>query len=422
MRLIRFSWIAAVSAVLAVSAERPRYGGELRMETRAVLRNLDLAATTTDPEAATRNLILSQVFETLVKFDGSGLIVPNLASSWTHDVSHNRWLFHLKSAPMGHDGATWETPFPMPGQRSPLRVLRDAANPSAALIRKNTDDTLAGTGPFRIAEFEPGKRLRLVAHENYWGGRPYLDAIEIRMGRTLREQATDFDAGLADIIEIPISDIRRTRSIAGHNTFTAPMETIALVFDANKVPPNAREAVALTLDRASMHSVLLQKQGEPTAALIPQWISGYAFTFTSTRDLIKARKLQQTTAIEFAFERQDPLLRSIAERITLNASEAGIKLSTAAGQSADLRLVRLALPCADPYESIRQLAALFRAPSNGDAYNIEKELLDGFRIIPLFHLPVIYHASQKVRGWQSTQLKARQWNLADVWLSGARRP
>src|SRR5262249_27866984 len=118
MRLIRFSWIAAVSAVLAISAERPRYGGELRIETRGALRNLDLSPTATDPETATKNLILSQVFETLVRFDGSGLIVPHLASSWTQDVSHNRWLFQLKTAPVAHDGTTWESPVSLPGQRS----------------------------------------------------------------------------------------------------------------------------------------------------------------------------------------------------------------------------------------------------------------------------------------------------------------
>ena len=50
-------------------------------------------------------------------------------------------------------------------------------------------NSLSGTGPFRVARWEAGKAATLTAHERHWKGRPYLDSIEIQMGRTPRDQA-----------------------------------------------------------------------------------------------------------------------------------------------------------------------------------------------------------------------------------------
>jgi peptide/nickel transport system substrate-binding protein len=36
-----------------------------------------------------------------------------------------------------------------------------------------------GTGPFRLSRYEEGTRMILVANDKYWGGRPYLDSVEL---------------------------------------------------------------------------------------------------------------------------------------------------------------------------------------------------------------------------------------------------
>ena len=49
-------------------------------------------------------------------------------------------------------------------------------------LNGKSSDSVAGTGPFRIAEWDPGKHLTLAANDDYRDGRPYVDSIEIQIG------------------------------------------------------------------------------------------------------------------------------------------------------------------------------------------------------------------------------------------------
>src|SRR5260370_16536790 len=69
-----------------------------------------------------------------------------------------------------------------------------------------------------------------------------------------------------------------------------PVDLLAIVFE-NSSDLRAREAVALSIDRATIHNVILQKQGIPAAAILPQWLSGYAFLFPVAPDLDRPRAL-----------------------------------------------------------------------------------------------------------------------------------
>jgi hypothetical protein len=46
--------------------------------------------------------------------------------------------------------------------------------------------------------------------------------------------------------------------------------------------------------------VLLQKQAEPAAALLPQWLSGYAFLFTVDTNLDRAKEMRAAWVANFA--------------------------------------------------------------------------------------------------------------------------
>lgn len=52
-----------------------------------------------------------------------------------------------------------------------------------------------------------------------------------------------------------------------------------------------REALWLAMDRDTIANVLLQREAQPAAALLPQWLSGYAFLFESPMDLQRAEDL-----------------------------------------------------------------------------------------------------------------------------------
>jgi peptide/nickel transport system substrate-binding protein len=68
---------------------------------------------------------------------------------------------------------------------------------------------LAGHRPFPPGAFEPGHRATFAANEDYWGGRPFLDAIDVQLGRGLRDQLADLELGKADVVEVAPTDLRR---------------------------------------------------------------------------------------------------------------------------------------------------------------------------------------------------------------------
>jgi peptide/nickel transport system substrate-binding protein len=410
MKRIPSLWIAAASALIALgivdAARRPRYGGELRVEMRAALRTLDPAANSTDAA-----LLVPAVFETLVRFDERGDPQPGLATSWSHDAARKRWVFAARPNVMLHNGTPWS---PRGGaievaDDQPLpKILREMARSSNAIVVHGEDGSLIGTGPFRIAHWEAEKSATLSANDAYWAGRPFLDAIEIRMGRALRDQVLDLESGKTDVAEILVTDARRLRQAGMTISSTSFVETLALVFENSNVPETTREALALSIDRTTINNVLLQKQGEPSAALLPHWLSGYSFLFPSARNIARAKQLATGSApLAFAYDRQDPILRSVGERIAVNASEAGITLKSAA-TPADVRLVRLPIVSRDSSSALEDLAALLKSPlPASDSFEAEKALLGGYRVIPLVHLPQMWAISGTVRNWP---------RLADVWL------
>ena len=421
MKRIPSRWIAAASALLALvligtsrvdGARRPRYGGELRVETRAVLRTLDPADS--DPLAlGARAQLIPAVFETLVRFDEHGEAQPCLATSWTHDAARKRWVFTARANVLLHNGTLWSPKggvIEMPDDRPLAAILRELAQPSRAIVVRADDGSLLGTGPFRIAQWEAEKSARLVAHDGYWAGRPFLDAIEIRMGRPLRDQEMDLESGKTDVADILVTDARRIRQKGLSVSSTPFTETLALVFENPRVPDAVREALALSIDRATINNVLLQKKGEPSAALLPRWLSGYSFLFPTARNIVRAKQLAASTApLTFSYDRQDAILRPVGERIAVNASEAGIVLKSSTGQ-ADVRLVSLPITSLDSWTSLENLSAMLKIAlprAASEPFEVESALLNGYRIIPLVHLPQMWVTSGNVKNWP---------RLADVWL------
>src|SRR5688572_23843772 len=55
---------------------------------------------------------------------------------------------------------------------------------------------------FTITRWEPGRRAVFVANENAPGGRPFLDSIEVELGKPLRDQSIDLETGKADVVEL----------------------------------------------------------------------------------------------------------------------------------------------------------------------------------------------------------------------------
>jgi ABC-type transport system substrate-binding protein len=419
MRRTALRWIAAGNAVLALAAvleaaRRPRYGGELRVETRAAILSLDPSAVPDDPVAlGAQRQWMPFVFETLVSLDDHGRPQPWLSTSWTHDAARKAWIVQVRKNVKLHDGSIWSPPggsIAVPDDQPIEHILRELAGARSAVTVKAEDGSLLGTGPLRIARWEAGKSATLVAHDQYWGGRPFLDSISIQMGRSFADQASDFQIGKADAVEIAARDLRAPKQRGTAIASTQPMETVALQFDGGRVPAPVRQALALSIDRTAILNVLLQKQGEISGALLPRWLTGYSFLFPAERDLTRAKHLVPAPqSLTFGYDRQDSVIRPIAERIAVNASEAGIMLRQSTGV-ADVRLLRLPVTTSDAWLALQDLAILLKAASpspSANPYEAEKALIDSSGVIPLFHLPRGWMLSSKVKNWP---------RFEEVWL------
>jgi hypothetical protein len=175
----------------------------------------------------------------------------------------------------------------------------------------------------------------------------------------------------------------------------------------------------------------LQAAGLPTGSILPTWISGYGFVFPSTADLAKARQLRgQAHSVpnwKLGYDNGDSLDRLLAERIALNARDAGLSVQPIVSSASDVRLVRIPLTSFDPWIALQELesevglsgpVAAPKAESVENLYAAEQSLLATRRVIPLFHLPVSYTSAVGLKGW--TLQPDGAWDLSNAWLETAK--
>jgi ABC-type transport system substrate-binding protein len=398
--------IVAFATLPARSARRPRYGGTLRVEIGAAVASLD-----PDVEAAT---------------------AEEAAAKWQID--------------------------------SLIFDHRDADGESAGA---------AGGGPFRVTTFEAGKRAMLAANEEFREGRPFVDSIEISMGRAAHERLVDLELSKVDLTEIAPQDARRAAEQGVRVSASQPDELLALVFvggnvkadPVGKVTSQANEqargataqqvmgqALSLAIDRVAIVNFILQKTGEAAGGLLPQWSSGTAFLFPAAAptaaDLEHAKELWKqiapSGALVLGYDSADPLEQSVAERIVVNAKEAGMAVRAlampgagagisrgAAGRAThvDVELVRWRMSSPLPGVALKDFltrlyseflasfgaAAFPEITSPEDIYKQQRAALNTYRVVPLVWLPQVYGLSARVRDWKAPG-PGETWPLPDVWL------
>jgi len=395
--------------------------------------------------------IVALIADNLVEIDVATHAQPALALTWQNDLNGKRWQFTLRRGVKFHDGGaasvaiiaqilgerhsdwtvrgagdllTIESDSPMPS------LLAELALPRNAILKRSANGLPVGTGAFRVTDFQPGKLLKLAANEESWSGRPFVDAVEIELGRSQRDQAIALELGKTDLIEAPPQATAANGGSQRVRT-SLPVELMALIFPANSKAQDARvrEALALAIDRKPIQSVLLKGIGEPTASILPNWMTGYSRVFPAQANLQRAKVVladSRQPALTLSYDPRDSQAQLIAERIALNAREIGITLRVSLSGVADVSLIRIVLPSSDPATSLREAARelglqqpLVHGGSVDDLYQAERTLLDEHTVIPLFHLPVASVAGARVRNWRPGP--TWNWNLSDVWLEADSR-
>jgi len=450
--------------VPAHASERARYGGVLRVEMRTRVNSMDPRGWNPDAaDSGASERLLGLIFERLTKMSDTGQPQAALAISWQHDANFTRWQFQIRTGVKFHDGtllnadavaaalqaddaARWSASatgatvvFDFKAPRPNLLV--ELATERSFVFRA-AQDTVFGTGPFRIADWQPQKHLALIASEDNWAGRPFVDRIEIGLGVSPQQQVTDLELGKADVIELMPSLARRASQVTGVRvSASSPSELWALLITPRgsaSYNPRFTQALSLAIDRTAIVNVLLQRRGEPAGSLLPQWLSGYAFLFPVEPNIVEAQKIRaqysNSPLQALVYDGADPSAALIAQRIAVNARDAGINLSVTAENAAggasagDVRLVRWRIAAPDARETLttflNQLngaqaeAAFMPMDTPEQRYAVERTVLDRGRIVPIAFTPEIYALGATVKDWMPPRWGG--WKLEDAWIDAPR--
>lgn len=137
-----------------------------------------------------------------------------------------------------------------------------------------------GTGPFRLAEFKPAERIRIVKNDRYHLGAPKLDEVifELGGGSLLTRYENDeihiggFPASLLDSVKDGSNKLAKEyRAVPNMAVFYFTLNPQQPPFD----DPKVRQAFAMTLDRETINSVLLYDAYRVADDFLPPDMPGY---------------------------------------------------------------------------------------------------------------------------------------------------
>ena len=427
LRRFAISCAVVLLALPLAARTRPHYGGALHVETEG------------DPWQKPDGIARRLVFDGLTTLDARGTVQAALATGWESDNADHRWQFRLRPGVHFHDGSPLTSTAVMQALNldcpancpwaavhavgSMVVFTSDSAMPNLpALLAEDqflialtvtadgkTPDGNIGTGAFQVTSFNNGV-LELTANEICWQGRPFADAVEIRAHRSVRDQWLDLSIGRADVVEVPVEMLRQAQQQKLTVLVTAPTSLLALqVADTGSLAnPMLRAALAASIDRSALANVIFQKQGEATASLLPQSLTGFAFLFPVDRDLNKVHELRgglATPTLTLSVDGDGALLLA-AQRIALNLKEAGFnaqEVDAGGAQRADLMLRTIPLEGGEAAAVLESVSRSVGAPaialdsSPASVYRAERGFLDRHTLIPLVDLPRAYATGARVR-------------------------
>ena len=468
----------ALAAAGAFAGSRPRYGGTVRVLLHDRVMSID--PTSDEDHPATRDRLASLAFETLTEIDAQGRLRPNLAVTWHADQAKRVWQFRLRlanfqdgtvltaadaAASLAKSNPAWK--YSAPDRQTvvietPAAVQHMAemlALPRYSIIKRQMENNAAvliGTGSYKLTQWQAGERAQFTANEDYWGGRPFADTIEFQMGASLREQLMDRQLGPYTATELSVDQIRAIEQNNQTVYASRPADLLAIVFPQHDcsgrpgkkaVDARVREALGLAVNRAAISNVLLQRKGIPAAGLLPQWLTGYEFMLGGATNLDRARELRSDAAafvvitpIALAYDFSDPLAKLMAERIAVDAREAGIVVqpygelhisskTARSSTNADALLLRVPLQSVDPQTALAarldDLGLLQATPPPilaasrpEDILEAEQTALGSHCVLPVAHVPQVLWLNNTAHNWQ--QRVNGEWDLDQLWVEGAR--
>ncbi len=138
-----------------------------------------------------------------------------------------------------------------------------------------------GSGPFRLAEYQPEEQLVLRRHEGYHGGAPYLDEVVFDLRPV--DALSRYENGELDATPVGLADLARASdplNPLSRELMTGPgsLDVTYLAFDTRLAPfddVHVRRAFNLALDKERLARVVLQGGVTPAWGILPPAMPGF---------------------------------------------------------------------------------------------------------------------------------------------------
>jgi ABC-type transport system substrate-binding protein len=322
----------------AAAAPAPRAaieeGGSLLIPMRASVAQIDPSLCQVLEEGE----VLSSVYEPLTQVS-DGRIRPRLAEEFRAEEGGRKYRFRLREGVRFHDGRrltardvrySYERLLGMEGQsrREQLSTIRGAqeilqgkatdlsgfqihsardftieltspvsffpvllSDMSTCIVPEGTrrpiggnyKEGAAGTGPFRIVRFDPGRRLDLERNPFYWrDGYPRSPGLTFDFGKSAAEILSGFRAGrfamASDLDPADLEALRREPAFAAAYREAPSLSTYFLLFNRHRGPmiePACRHRLVAAVDAPSLVRQTLGRRAIPAHGLIPPGLLGY---------------------------------------------------------------------------------------------------------------------------------------------------
>ncbi|MDQ1176226.1 ABC transporter substrate-binding protein [Microbacterium sp. SORGH_AS_0421] len=271
--------------------------------------NFDL---TTTSGAAIPQVLLNNVYETLVSIDQQGELVPQLATAWTVSDDGLTYDFTLHDGVTFSDGATFtaddvkfslervKTDWTINQGKMALLDSVEVVSPTEARVKLtkpsnswlyslagtvgimfDTDgvadlaNTPVGTGPFTITERVQGDHISLAARDDYWGGAPAMRDITLRYFADATASTNALRAGDVDMLyNMQAPDlVSQFKTDPTFQVLQGSSNGEILLGLNNRAAPfndvRVRQAIAYGIDRQAVLDAAWAGYGELIGAMVP---------------------------------------------------------------------------------------------------------------------------------------------------------
>jgi peptide/nickel transport system substrate-binding protein len=330
--------IAACSAGSGTSSSTSP-GAQESLAIGLVAEPASLDFTTTDG-AAIPQVLLTNIYEGLVKQDESGKIVPGLAKSWTVSPDHKTYTFELVDNAKFTNGAAftaadavfsinrvksaWTTSL-----KAAMDVVQDAkavsptqlqvtlSKPSndwlfrmttriGAMFSQTGIDKLAtdpvGTGPYKFGSWKRGDSIVLQRNDSYWGTKPFFNQVTLKY---FKDPTALNNALLTGTINV-ISTVQAPEALSQFtsNTKYQVIEgttngEVLLSFNNSKPvfkDLRTRQAIRMAIDHKALLDTCFAGRGKLIGSMVPPTDPWYEdLTQVTPYDKDKAKGLLQAS-------------------------------------------------------------------------------------------------------------------------------